>query len=122
VADALERTTSLTCLNGCNQYSAIRAGGLTELKLEATWELGLWAVGFLERSAETLTTLDLNLYEIYDRKRYRTCSFGSHPMYNRFLCNLCVVPTTLDQMKCQELQALWLFSPHCRPWISGDSD
>jgi hypothetical protein len=58
VEGALERITSLTSLNGCDQYAAIRAGGLEELKLGGT-ELGVWAGQFLERSASTLTTLDL---------------------------------------------------------------
>jgi hypothetical protein len=59
VTDALEHVTSLTSLNGCCQYTAIRAGGLAELKLNETWELGVWAARFLERSASTLTTLDV---------------------------------------------------------------
>ncbi len=61
VADALERVTSLTSLNGCGQYGGIRAGGLRELKLNKEWELpvGVWAARFLERSGATLTVLDL---------------------------------------------------------------
>ena len=59
VSDALERVTSLTSLNGCGQYAAIRAGGLAELKLEKEWELGVWAARFLERSGATLTALDV---------------------------------------------------------------
>ena len=59
MADALERVTSLTSLNGCDKYTAIRAGGLRELKLDGKWELGVWATRFLERSGSTLTTLDL---------------------------------------------------------------
>ena len=58
VADALERVTSLTRLNGCGQYAAIRAGGLREMRLGGT-ELGVWAGRFLERSGATLTTLDV---------------------------------------------------------------
>ena len=58
VADALERVTCLTRLNGCGDYAAIRAGGLRELYLYGT-ELGVWAARFLERSASTLTTLDV---------------------------------------------------------------
>jgi hypothetical protein len=58
VADVLECITSLTFLNGFDQYSAIRAGGLAEFDLRGT-DLGLWAVRFLERSASTLTTLDV---------------------------------------------------------------
>ena len=61
VSDALERVTSLTSLNGCGQYAAIRAGGLAELKLEQEWELGVWAARFLERSGATLTALDVRL-------------------------------------------------------------
>ena len=57
VADALERVTSLTSLNGCSQYAGICAGGLREMKLSGT-ELVLWAMLFLERSAETLTKLE----------------------------------------------------------------
>jgi hypothetical protein len=48
---------SLTSLNGCDQYVAIRAGGLRELNLRDT-ELGVWAARFLERSASTLTSID----------------------------------------------------------------
>ena len=59
MADALERVTSLTSLNGCGQYGAIRAGGLRELKLNKEWGLGVWAALFLERSGATLTVLDL---------------------------------------------------------------
>ena len=59
MADALERVTSLTSLNGCGQYGAIRAGGLRELKLNKEWELGVWSARFLERSGATLTALDL---------------------------------------------------------------
>ena len=59
VSDALEAATALTSLNGCDQYTAIRAGGLRELKLIPEWELGVWAARFLERSASTLTKLDV---------------------------------------------------------------
>ncbi len=58
IADSLELLTSLTSLNGCDQYSAIRDGGLVELNLSNS-ELGLWAARFLERSSSTLTKLDL---------------------------------------------------------------
>jgi hypothetical protein len=58
VTDALEAVTSLTSLNGCNQYAAIRAGGLREMNLGGM-ELGLWVGRFLERSASTLTKLDV---------------------------------------------------------------
>jgi hypothetical protein len=58
VADALERVTSLTSLNGCDEYASIRAGGLTAMKLGGT-ELGVWAARFLKQSGSTLTTLDL---------------------------------------------------------------
>jgi hypothetical protein len=57
VADALERVTGLTSLNGVGLYAAIREGGLQELKLDSSWELGECAARFLERSASTLTTL-----------------------------------------------------------------
>jgi hypothetical protein len=56
---ALEQVTSLTSLNGCDQYSAIRAGGLAEINLLEEWELGIWAARFMGRSASTLTKLDL---------------------------------------------------------------
>ncbi len=59
VADALERVTALTSLNGCGQYAAIRVGGLRELTLKKEWELGVWAARFLERSGATLTWLDV---------------------------------------------------------------
>jgi hypothetical protein len=58
VADALELVTGLTCLNGCGQYAAIRAGGLREMSLGSTG-LGVWAARFLERSGSTLTLLDV---------------------------------------------------------------
>ena len=63
MADALERVTGLTRLNGCDQYTAIRAGGLRDLKLIKEWELGMWAVRFLERSESTLTRLDAGYAE-----------------------------------------------------------
>ena len=59
VADALECVTSVTSLNGCGQYAAIRAGCLTELKLDKEWELVVWAARYLPRSADTLTALDI---------------------------------------------------------------
>ncbi len=58
MADALELLTSLTSLDGCDQYSAIRTGGLQEIDLNFK-ELGMWATRFFERSASTLTKLDL---------------------------------------------------------------
>ncbi len=58
VSDALEGLTSLTCLNGCRQYGAIRAGGLAEIQLGGT-ELGVWAARFLGRSESTLISLDV---------------------------------------------------------------
>jgi hypothetical protein len=63
VADALERVTGLKSLNGCGDYAAIRAGGLQKMALRGM-ELGVWAGRFLERSARTLTKLDV-------RCRYR---------------------------------------------------
>ncbi len=63
MADALERVTGLTSLNGCGDYAAIRAGGLQKMALRGM-ELGVWAARFLERSARTLTKLDV-------RYRYR---------------------------------------------------
>ena len=59
VTDALEHLTCLTSLNGCCQYSAIRAGEMESLKLDKQWELALWAMRFLECSASTLTLLDV---------------------------------------------------------------
>jgi hypothetical protein len=58
VADALEHIPSLTSLNGCTDYEAIRKGGVKKMELEET-ELGLWAARFFERSAKTLTMLDV---------------------------------------------------------------
>ena len=75
VADALERVTSLTSLNGCDQYAAIRAGGLAEINLDSTG-LEVWAARFLERSASTLTRLDLRCA----RHRIRTV----HSVTNSF--------------------------------------
>ncbi len=59
LSEALEQVTSLTSLNGCDQYAAIRDGGLAEIKLLKEWELGIWAARFLGRSASSLTKLDL---------------------------------------------------------------
>ncbi len=73
VADALEGVTSLTSLNGCNQYTAIRAGGVKEMKLNGK-ELGVWTARFLERSASTLTSLDVRWNDcafVYDCERER---------------------------------------------------
>ncbi len=61
MADALERVTCLTRLNGCGEYGAIRAGGVREMLLGGT-ELGVWAAWFLERSGSTLTTLDVRCH------------------------------------------------------------
>ena len=58
MADALEAAPFLTSLNGCNQYAAIRAGGMEDMQLQNT-DLALWAVLFLERSASSLTNLSL---------------------------------------------------------------
>ncbi len=58
MSDALERVTSLTSLNGCAQYAAIRAGGVAEMALSGK-ELGVCVTRFLERSASTLTKLDV---------------------------------------------------------------
>ena len=58
IADALETATSLTSLNGCPQYAAIRAGGQRELML-AGLELGVAVARYLPRSADSLTALDL---------------------------------------------------------------
>ena len=51
--------TSLTSLNGCNQYAAIRKGGLAELTLYAEWELAVAVMRYLPRSGSTLTRLDV---------------------------------------------------------------
>ncbi len=61
MADALEGCTSLTSLNGCDQYAAIRKEGMRELSIRGSQdtELGVWAGLYLERSASTLTKLDL---------------------------------------------------------------
>ncbi len=61
MARALNRVTSLKSLNGCAQYTALRTGDVPrrEMRLDKEWELGMWVVEFLERSASTLTKLDL---------------------------------------------------------------
>ncbi len=59
VSGGLEGLRCLTRLNGCDQYGAIRKGGLKELTLGPVWELGVWAAGFLGRSESTLTRLDV---------------------------------------------------------------
>ncbi len=58
MSDALDRITSLKSLNGCAQYAAIRAGGMDEMELGEK-ELGLCVTRYLERSASTLTKLDV---------------------------------------------------------------
>ena len=58
VADALEELTSLTSLNRCDKYRAIRAGGLAELDLGNT-QLGVAMARYLHASTATLKTLDL---------------------------------------------------------------
>ena len=57
VVDALEFFTSLTSLNDCDLYSAIRVGGETDINLLDT-DLALWAAPFLERSASSLERLN----------------------------------------------------------------
>ncbi len=58
IAEALDRTPSLTSLNGYDNYTAIRAGGRAELPLAET-ELGVVVARYLARSASTLTKLNL---------------------------------------------------------------
>ncbi len=58
MVELLDMATSLTSLNGCDKYTAIRKGGQQELDLRDT-ELGVWAAKYLFRSASTLTKLDL---------------------------------------------------------------
>ncbi len=53
-----QRFASLTSLNGYDRYAAIRAGGLSGLRLVGT-ELGVAVARYLPRSANTLTALDL---------------------------------------------------------------
>jgi hypothetical protein len=69
VADALDRITSLTSLNGCDQYAAIRKGGLAELKLHGEWEMAVAVVRYLPRSGSTLTRLDVRCSELRSRGR-----------------------------------------------------
>ncbi len=84
MADALEAVTSLTSLNGCDQYAAIRKGGMRELtirNMSEDKELGVWAGMYLERSASTLTELDLRCLAL--------CLFGSLGTLLRLeLCSL----------------------------------
>ena len=58
IVDALEGVPSLTSLNGCAEYTSIRAGGLKELSLNGT-ESAVAMARFLPRSADTLTSLDI---------------------------------------------------------------
>jgi hypothetical protein len=74
VTDALEMVTSLTSLNGCDLYTAIRRGELAELNLKNT-ELGVWAARFLERSASTLVTLDVRFLSMLVCFRIRMGKF-----------------------------------------------
>jgi hypothetical protein len=87
MSDALEAITSLTCLNGCDQYAAIRAGGVTEMRLGGT-ELGVWAARFLERSASTLTSLDIRCCAVVGchgvgRVPHAKLNFSQAPMAQR---------------------------------------
>ena len=66
VADALERVTTLKSLNGCGQYAAILDGGMKKMTLEKEWELGVWATRYLERSASTLTVLDIRYHYLHE--------------------------------------------------------
>jgi hypothetical protein len=84
MSDAIEAITSLTCLNGCDQYAAIRAGGVTEMRLGGT-ELGVWAARFLERSASTLTSLDIRCCAVVGCQRvgrvpHAKLNFSQAPM------------------------------------------
>ncbi len=58
VANALVGVTSLTSLNGCDQYKAIRHGEQTEMMLGGT-ELGVAVARYLPLSSSTLTALDI---------------------------------------------------------------
>ena len=69
MTDALEGATSLTSLNGCDLYSAIRAGELVELRLIKEWELELLLGWCLQRSASTLTMLDFRCARRFSRTR-----------------------------------------------------
>jgi hypothetical protein len=59
LTDVLEHITSITSLNGCDQIAAIRAGGMVEMRLAYTGRLSWWAARYFERSAATLTILEL---------------------------------------------------------------
>ncbi len=59
MADALEAVTTLTCLNGCDRYGAIRAGAQSEVALDGKWELVDAVARYLPRSGATLGRLDL---------------------------------------------------------------
>ena len=58
MANALDHIPSLTSLNECTDYAAIRKGGVKKMELDET-ELGLWAARYFEKSATTLTMLDV---------------------------------------------------------------
>ncbi len=68
VADALMGITSCTSLNGCDQFAAMREGGLRVMTLEREWELGSCAWKFVERSSSTLTKLDVRCASQTDRQ------------------------------------------------------
>ena len=59
MADALEAVTTLTRLNGCDRYEAIRAGAQSEVALDGKWELAVAVARYLPRSGATLGRLDL---------------------------------------------------------------
>ncbi len=87
VADALMGITSCTLLNGCDQFAAIREGGLRVMKLEREWELGSCAWKFVERSSSTLTRLDVRCATL----RARVCT--SVPACLRVSVSVCLFDT-----------------------------
>ena len=58
--DALINCPQLSTLNGCAAYAALVAGGCEALNLSG-YEIGLAAERLLQRSASTLTSLNLRL-------------------------------------------------------------
>jgi hypothetical protein len=87
MAEALEAVTSLTSLNGCARYAAIRAGGQSELVLDSKWEAAVAVAQYLTRSSGTLTTLDLRYLlsacTTHSQETYSSRWYSTYPWRRR---------------------------------------
>jgi hypothetical protein len=81
---ALEGCTSLSSLNGCEEYRQVLAGGIRKLDVDGK-ELGVALGPYLERSASTLVALEM-----------RCCPSCS-------LCDMRSSPYVLQSQRCTSL-------------------